>query len=311
MLEIIEIEDKSWRTAQIPKKSGGFRTLQIPCDQLKEAQRKILQYLYTVKPLKPSWFAHGFVPFRNTSSNAGMHFRKSEAIICMDAKDFFDNLPKGPVEKQLFLAGLSIDEVDFIINTCTYRGHFPQGAPTSPCLTNIGMKECDLMLSAFAERHGFTYSRYADDLTFALKDPEESLLAVKHKSYRRFIEGVRIIMRKSVGLEIKDQKTHVIHLNGSEARRVTGVVIRKDGKGYNAPYRMRRTARAMLHNLYCEVVFNHKPAQEYIATWRKLKGYVTYSNTLRRYSNGEVAGPDPYINQEKYKTLEGRFTGLK
>ena len=77
-----------WRVCKIPKpkKPGEFRKITIPNDQLKARQREILRYLYKVKGLKASVFAHGFVPFRNTSTGVACLPKESEVILCMDRK---------------------------------------------------------------------------------------------------------------------------------------------------------------------------------------------------------------------------------
>lgn len=289
-----------WREVSIRKAHGdGYRHLCIPNDELKKVQRQILEYLYTVKGLRPSYAAHGFVPFRNTSSGAAVHDKLSPVIVCMDVKSFFDTFPVEPVKEGLIEAGVPAVLVDKILQACTYKGHFPQGSPCSPHLTNIGMRKADRYLSMYAYWNGMRYSRYADDLTFSL-DPGSG--KTPRKSYKAFYRTVDGILQKLLGIRLNWKKSHCIRINSGKAkRRVTGVVIRKDGHGYNAPREMRDLTRARLNNLYKKV--RHTPgimSDGDRIEFHKIEGAVRYLDAIRRASftqadrkaAEEILGPD-------------------
>lgn len=293
-----------WRVCKIPKpkKPGEFRKITIPNDQLKARQREILRYLYKVKGLKASVFAHGFVPFRNTSTGVACLPKESEVILCMDVKDFFDNFPLEPIRKRMIEAGVGASLVEKILTACSFKNTIPQGGPCSPALTNIGMFEVDLMISAFARSRGYAYTRYADDITLS-KIPEVTP-EVEVKNIWRLFHGVEKILSTRLGLSLKHSKNHVIHLKGKEKRQVLGVVIRKDGKGYNAPKRMRTTARAMLCNLARKVESKGgRVFPEDRITWQKIVGYVRYFDNLRSYSDEDCATADPLIQQKYWDYL--------
>ncbi len=99
------------------------------------------------------------------------------------------------------------------------------------------MKEVDLLISAYANNQGFLYSRYADDITFSRDQNTDIPLK---RNYVYVFYGVEKILRERLGLRINHRKDHQIWLKGREARRVTGVVIRKDGLGY--------LSASLLHN---------------------------------------------------------------
>lgn len=289
-----------WRVCRIPKpkKPGEFRKITIPNDRLKDVQRSILNYLYSIKELRPSWFAHGFVPYRNTSTGVLLHDRNADVFLCMDVRDFFDNFPLEPIRRRMIRAGVPAWLAEKILVACSYEGTIPQGGPCSPCLTNIGMFETDLMLSSFARRRGWHYSRYADDITLSTTFDVDGTWPLD--SYNHIFEGVNKLLEETLGLQLKFAKNHVIRKTGMAKRQVTGVVIRKDGLGYNAPRKMRLTARAMVCNLAHKLERQHMRAwRTDKATWMKAKGYVAYMDMLRSYSDPEVAGADPVI-QPKY-----------
>ena len=304
-----ELPPLTWREARIPKKSGGFRKLEIPNDELKALQRQILQYLYRNKELRPSAMAHGFVPHRNTCTALTHHNTKAPVILCMDIHDFFGTFPIEPVRARMIGAGIPATTVEKILTACTYKGHFPQGAPTSPYLTNVGMLDTDRVLAAYAKKHGYIYTRYADDLTFSLREGE----TLKNKRQAYFFFGVEKILSVMLGIHLKKAKSHEIRINSRAARRVTGVVIRKDGLGFNAPRRMRKNTRAGIHNLAERIRKNNgRVFGEDHATWRKLLGSILYMDNLRSYSPSEqVSGADPVIQETDFRYLCEKFNYTK
>lgn len=299
-----------WREARIPKpnKPGEFRHLTIPNDQLKSVQRGILEEsLYKVDALKPTSFAYGFVPFRSCLEAVQAHDRKAD-FFCMDAKDFFDTFPVEVVRKQLLKGGLDKDYVDRMLKACSYNNTLPQGSPTSPCLTNIGMLEVDKMLGAFAKSIGATYTRYADDLIFSINFANKGLPFKKRGTY--VFKSVDALLQRETGVRLNWKKCHVIPYKGKVKRQVLGICIRLDARGYDAPSKLRRTARAKCCNLYRKLQAQHgQPDQGDWKTWAELKGTVHYLDYVRSGSDEPVAGADPIIQERFWNYLEGIFDG--
>jgi RNA-directed DNA polymerase len=94
--------------------------------------------------------------------------------------------------------------------------HLPQGAPSSPALTNLLCRRLDRRLQGLAQSRGFTYTRYADDLTFSTTNPE------KMRDIGNILQGVGSIVAHE-GLTIHPDKTRV--LRSSQQQEVTGVVV--------------------------------------------------------------------------------------
>lgn len=327
-LDTTKMPDLSWRVAKIPKKSGGLRTLHIPNDELKSVQRQVLQYLYQFKTLRPRMSVVGFVPGRDTMSGLVQHDIMAMFVICMDVKDFFDNCNTAHAARELLLAGVPATKVDYIMKVCTYNGSFAQGAPSSPYLANIAMTRFDSYMHAYATRRGLTYTRYADDIAIAENTAADTHI-MRHgdRYYRmvgkhvvrnqgtvyRAIRGIeKLLSLVSEGkLEVNRKKTRVAwRVGGQASRRITGVVMRNDALGYNAPRKMRKLARAMCHNLYMRMQDPEARARykDYMSDWRQLKGYVTYCDRIRKHSNcADCATEDPFVSTAKYVALKTIF----
>lgn len=318
------LPDLSWRSACLPKKSGGVRHIKIPNDDLKECQSNILQYLYQLfydKKIQVSSFAHGFVPWRNCATSIMKHSIDSKVFLCMDMKDFFDNFPIAPVKQKLLEAGISEVLVDKILTACTCDGAFPQGSPVSPFLTNIGMLECDLMISAYAKRHGFTYTRYADDITLSL-DPEQPVRRRYRKKkkpedpdildknpYRDIFFGVEAILKSHLGLVLKHKKDHIIFRGSRSKPVILGICIRQDGAGYSADRKLRNNTRAAVFNLSKKIRSQRGVVQpEDFKKWAEILGTVQYLDYIRSFSPVEAAAnADPVIQEKHWNYLCGKF----
>lgn len=148
---------------RVPKKNGKWRTIAEPSADLKAIQLIIKDVLDCI-PIHES--AHGFVVGRDIVSNAKRH-RQKRYVLNIDVKNFFPS-----VRRQLMLPILRDhvqDEelLEWIVWACFLEDALPQGAPSSPILANVYMKEIDLFLEAYCQNSHWSYSRYADDLTIS------------------------------------------------------------------------------------------------------------------------------------------------
>jgi RNA-directed DNA polymerase len=129
--------------------------------------------------------------------------------------------------------GFSLNMSQVLAAICCYGGGLPQGAPTSPKLSNLIFKPLDFRLQEIAAANGATYTRYADDLTFSFGICPQPT----------FTTQVRDVLATQ-GFRVNERKTR---LQGpAEARYVTGfvtnIVVHPDRK-------TRRSLRAKFHNL--------------------------------------------------------------
>lgn len=164
---VLRLDVLDWRQAYhtFPlSQKDKVRTITAPSLPLKKRQRWILSAI--LSRLEPSPWAHGFVRGRSIKTNAELHACHSY-VLCLDIRDFFPSIPLGDVEKVFQEAGYSRSAASTLAAVCCYRGALPQGAPTSPALSNLIFRELDSQLAAESRLRGVTYSRYADDLTFS------------------------------------------------------------------------------------------------------------------------------------------------
>lgn len=172
------IEDLSYHTFNIPKVTGGYRTISAPNDTLKAMQEKIKIAFERDLFLLPSNNAHGFTYNRNTKTALIQHQEnQSKWFLKMDIRDFFPSWNKEFILEQLreifpFTYLLEIPEgeeaLSTIINYCLLENKLPQGSPVSPLLTNTLMIPFDYQIQKGLDKEQ-VYTRYADDLLISSK----------------------------------------------------------------------------------------------------------------------------------------------
>lgn len=169
----------------IPKKSGGKRVIHAPRKGLLRVQRAINAALLCSFEAHDA--AHGFVPGRSIATNASKHVSKPY-VLNLDLKDFFPSTSSGRVRKRLEALGIHGAVAFYLTRLCCDHGALPQGAATSPTLTNLVCVGLDKQLAHLAWKHKARYTRYADDLTFSWhrQGTEEELLPAVKKAIEDF-----------------------------------------------------------------------------------------------------------------------------
>ncbi len=240
-----------YRRFEIGKKSGGTRIISAPMPRLKSVQYWILNNLLNQIQLPET--VHGFVALRSIVSNAAPHIG-AKVVINLDLKNFFPTITY-PRVKGLFHAwGYSEQISTLLAMLCTepdtqtvaldgrvyYVGlgprYLPQGAPTSPALSNAVCCRMDRRLSGMARRLGFRYTRYADDMTFStIKNYRENILKLMWRT-RQIIAGE--------GFKINEDKTRIMH--AGRRQEVTGLVVNRK---LSVNRKELRRFRALLHQI--------------------------------------------------------------
>jgi len=209
MAEMISSNKKFYRTFSIPKRTGGMRAISAPYPSLKQVQDWVYRVLLLPRTQLPEC-AVGFIPGKSIVDNATPHIG-SKYLLKMDLKDFFPSIKLTRIIAAFRYLGYYPRMAYYLARLCCEEDHLPQGAPTSPILSNIIAKHLDMRLSGLAKRYGFVYTRYADDLSFS-----GDWIPVK------FIEAVSTVVVEE-GFVINQEKTKIL---GPWSRKIiTGVSI--------------------------------------------------------------------------------------
>lgn len=200
---------KRFKTFSIPKKSGGVREISAPVEVL----RSMLHYvnIALASMYNPKQCVTGFTEGRSIVDNARMHVRQNY-VLNIDLSDFFTSIAQARVWKRLQVKpyNLASDVASVIAGLCSieYRGEdgsaryvLPQGAPTSPILSNIICERLDYKLTKLAKDFGVNYSRYADDMTFS------SMHNVYHENGEFITSLKRIISEEN--FKMNEKKTRL------------------------------------------------------------------------------------------------------
>ena len=217
---------KRYSSFSIKKKNGGERVIHAPINGLKHILKPLNVIINTVS--KPHFKATGFVPGKSIVDNAKQHIGKYY-VYNLDLKDFFHAFDRNRVKLGFMyppfnLSG-DLEPIAFLLaSLCTHpfkteeeiKTVLPQGAPTSPAITNMLCVKLDRRLNGLAKRFNITYSRYADDISFSSQNN-----IFKKKEFLNELQ--RIIEDQK--FEINPRKTRL--LKKGNKQEVTGLVVNK------------------------------------------------------------------------------------
>lgn len=264
----------------IPKKSGGVRQISAPHEDLATAQEWILTNILEKVPTHDA--AHGFVPGRSTVTNATPHVGRS-VVLNADLRDFFPSITFWRVEGVFKELGYSPAAATILALLCTesprrvveYAGKklhvasgprsLPQGACTSPALSNLVSRRMDSRLRGIATKLGWTYTRYADDLTFSSSGDCEAA----NKLIGYLLARVRHIASDE-GFAVNESKTRVLRKNSAQT--VSGIIVNDK---LSVSREVVRRLRSILHHARTEgLAAQNRQNLPNFEAW--VRGWVAY-----------------------------------
>lgn len=217
---------KHYQVFKIKKKSGGLRVIYAPNKGLLAFQKVLNCIIQSVH--QPHAKAYGFVVGKSIVDNANSHIGQ-QWVYNIDLKDFFPSIPSGRVYGRLLVPPFNLGnspkrkKIANAIKALTTAPFgienslvLPQGAPTSPALTNAICDQLDRKLNTLAKKNGLRYSRYADDITFSSNNSR-----IKAK---RFEQELRTIIELQ-NFSINEQKVRLQHR--AYRQEVTGIIVNK------------------------------------------------------------------------------------
>ena len=221
---------KHYRKAKLPKKSGGFRNLSVPDEVLKSIQKQIAEVLLIHSPT--SRYAKAYRFGSSTLRNAKHHVGK-QVVLKLDILHFFDSIRYSTVKDKVFPEEIYAEPLRILLTMlCYYKDALPQGAPSSPAITNIILYEFDEQMGQWCQERGIAYTRYCDDITFS---GDFDLAEV--------IRFVRLELKK-MGFLLNEKKTRI--QRPGQQQTVTGIVVNEK---LSIPADYRRKLRQEL--FYC------------------------------------------------------------
>ena len=281
--------DNLYNSFTIPKKNGGERIIHAPKKELKFLQKKLSNVLWECylesiesktkdKNFKTPVLSHAFEKGKSIITNSQMH-RNKKYTLNIDLKNFFDSFNFGRVR------GFFIKDRDFAVSPeiatviaqiVCYQGKLPQGAPSSPIITNLITRILDYRIVKIAKKYRFTYSRYADDMTFSTNRELNSNKLRASQELESFLSELEELIVSS-GFEINSEKTRLS--NNMQRQEVTGLVVNKK---INVKREYVKNTRAMAFQLYKDGAFeiDKKPG-----TLDQLTGRFAFIFQIEQYNN--------------------------
>ena len=248
--------ENMYHTFDIPKKNGSKRIISAPNIELKNIQRKLANVLSAV--YVPKVCAFGFVDGKNNVGNAALHCRK-RLVFNIDLKDYFSQIHFGRVRGMLMKKPYCISEeaATTISQIACFNGSLPQGAPSSPIITNMVTAPLDNALMRLAKKTNCVYSRYADDISFSTFTTafDASIVSIVGGRVSLGKELERIFQKNSFC--VNPEKITLRSRNSRQE--VTGLTVNQFP---NLRRSYTKQLRAILHN--CEKFGVYNSAKKYI-----------------------------------------------
>ena len=263
-----------YRSLWIPKRRGGYRRLDVPDPLLMQVQKNILHHI--LDGFSASEAASAYQKNVSAAQAAALH-RGKKLVLKLDIRDFFGSITFPLVLGRGFPAAYFPQEVRTLLTSlCCFHQHLPQGAPTSPSLSNLVMKPFDAHMLAWCGERGISYTRYCDDMTFSGDFKPASVI------------GKTTGFLETMGMELNREKTVIS--SQAERQTVTGITV---NQVCQLPRDTRRKLRQEVHRVLRYGTGETDPVQS-VRCLERLLGRVSYLLQVR---------PDDAWFQERRKEL--------
>lgn len=258
-------EHRRYDEFDIPRRVGDEpRRICAPIKPIKDLQRKLVRVLDACFTPAPN--VHGYVLRRGPPTNARIH-RRQEWLLRIDLENFFPSINFGRVLGvfQNYPFDYPHDVAVMLAQLCCHRNQIPQGAPTSPVISNLICRGLDKELAALAKVERCYYSRYADDICFSTdRKTFPSLLAKRNAEGVDLGEPIGNLIREH-GFAVNSIKT--VLLRRTQRQRVTGLIV-NEKVNISRDY-----VRSLRNVLYTWRVHGREAAEASFARWDPERGW--------------------------------------
>lgn len=265
LLSVSNAQYCHYKHYEIPKKKGGSRTIMEPYPALKEVQTWILKNI--LEPASKQYVsavAKAFIPGKTVRENARFH-RNKNTVIALDLHDFFGTVRFYSVFEVFKKLGYNKQVSTILTHLCMLHGSLPQGAPTSPMLSNFVFFELDIKIFNYCRKRNILYTRYADDLTFSSNEMVP----------KRIISYVKMLLSHT-SFSLNEEKTKVMNRNSRQS--VTGVVV-------NKKLQVSKTYRDKVRQeVYYSIKYGFRDHMQHI----ELPAWINTPKTYARHLYGKV-----------------------
>jgi len=257
------------------KLGSKTRRLDVPRPELKSIQRRINRNILSKIPLARTVYGgvSGGSPSKNASEHAGQR-----CVVNMDVKEFFPNVRHYMVLQMFRELGFGREVASLLTRLTTYRSYLPQGAPTSTAVANLLLADSvDAPASVEAERHGWCYSRFVDDIAISGDDPRPLINLIA-----RLLSGRRLPIHRA---KTKGKSKLKITPSG-RAQTITGLIVNAP-RGLSVPRVRREKIRAAIYAL------RRVPRHELEKAIKSARGKVAY---VAKFNPGTARRLNAYLD---------------
>lgn len=253
-----------YRKFNILKANGNWRPIRQPRKDLKAIQAWILRNI--LDKLNPSAYATAYIRKKNLLNNVSPHIQ-NRYFVLLDLEDFFPSVSVRRVSNIFALIGYSRKASSVLAQLCTCDGNLPQGAVTSPALSNLVAAKLDRRIAGYTGRRNVIYTRYSDDIALSSNNPQvlcqslpRVIKIIKSEHFRPNMEKLRVLGPRRNCL-------------------VTGLVKDSSKPKFGIGKRKKREMRAIMHRL----AFNLGKDKKY-GSKESVEGWLSYLRSVDRQS---------------------------
>jgi RNA-directed DNA polymerase len=268
LVTLTEIPERFYRRYRIPKRHRGWREIQSPSKELKAIQAWILRNI--LDKLSSSAYATAYTKGRGLLDNVNPHLN-NRYFLSIDIRNFFPSVSAARVRELFVRIGYSKDAAKTLCRLCSFFRGLPQGAVTSPALSNLVCVRLDRRLSGLTSRRNIVFTRYADDMTFSTnnRDALPRLLPLAYQILR------------DMGFEPNERKTRML---GPRARcAITGLVKNSTHPAFGIGRKKKTAMRSIMHNFLARGIEHPDYPNE-----SSIEGWINFAKTVDPASHEQM-----------------------